>query len=370
MAPASWSNRCPRLWRFRMPRPRLDKLARWLDRPEWVEIFGEWLELHSGVACDDAGIDHETLINMIGDAGFMQIWSCAFEDFLSFHDDDGLGFLDDYLKRRGFGESEGNRAYMRAIAASIMSLYEVTQVTAGESFVAKDLVRSGAPIHFFDVRASGGLRPRDKVAVRHVHLMGKDMITGALLYFHPARADQLLIGLEQALASPELFDEIDQLAPSTGDDHLRRLAPLFTNAWVAQTLERRASPLPNLTNSDGDALIFVRLSYPLLRGVAPAAVRARLNQATELRRQPKGFWIWAGDPVTDEMIQSTTIIVGATEDGRESLGIVQLRGRTVILEVNSLERAGKQGDVLLRMLSELVAEPDQEIIDLTEEDDD
>ena len=47
---------------------------------------------------------------------------------------------DEYLKRRGWKESAGARAYIRALRTSVMSLYEVSDVVVGESFLARDLV--------------------------------------------------------------------------------------------------------------------------------------------------------------------------------------------------------------------------------------
>ena len=40
---------------------------------------------------------------------------------------------DEYLKRRGWKESAGARAYIRAQRTSVMSLYEVSDVVVGES---------------------------------------------------------------------------------------------------------------------------------------------------------------------------------------------------------------------------------------------
>ncbi len=47
---------------------------------------------------------------------------------------------DEYLKRRGWKESAGARADIRALRTSVMSLYEVSDVVVGESFLARDLV--------------------------------------------------------------------------------------------------------------------------------------------------------------------------------------------------------------------------------------
>ncbi len=70
---------------------------------------------------------HKTreLADIIGDDGMTVLWGCAFEDFVS----SGSGernVADDHLKRRGWKESAGARAYLRALRTSVMSLYEVS----------------------------------------------------------------------------------------------------------------------------------------------------------------------------------------------------------------------------------------------------
>ena len=74
------------------------------------------------------------------------VWGCVFEDFLARDLDDGRNIVDDYLKRRGWNESASNKAYMRALRSSVMSLYEISDIVREESFLARDLVRGGEPI--------------------------------------------------------------------------------------------------------------------------------------------------------------------------------------------------------------------------------
>jgi hypothetical protein len=69
---------------------------------------------------------------------------CAFEDLVSAGRAE-RNAADDYLKRRGWKESAGTRAYIEALRRSSMSLYEVSDIVGGVSFLARDLVRGGDP---------------------------------------------------------------------------------------------------------------------------------------------------------------------------------------------------------------------------------
>jgi hypothetical protein len=53
---------------------------------------------------------------------------------------------DEYLKRRGWKESASTRSYMSVLRASVISLYEVSNVVPDTSFLVRDLVRGSDPI--------------------------------------------------------------------------------------------------------------------------------------------------------------------------------------------------------------------------------
>ena len=75
----------------------------------------------------------------------------SFEDLVS-TTREGLNIAEDYLKRRGWKESAGTRAYVQALRHAVMSLYEVSDIVVGESFLARDLVRGGEPVQVFERR--------------------------------------------------------------------------------------------------------------------------------------------------------------------------------------------------------------------------
>src|SRR5580704_10278168 len=119
-------------------------LIKWSQRGEWRDNFETALERHVGPACRSAGIGLDALAEIIGDHWMSTLWGCVFEDLVSAGRAE-RNVADDYLKRRGWKESAGTRAYIEALRRSSMSLYEVSDIVGGVSFLARDLVRGGDP---------------------------------------------------------------------------------------------------------------------------------------------------------------------------------------------------------------------------------
>ena len=149
----------------------VEGLIKWIKGDEWRNDFEAVFDRHVGPACRGAGVELEELADIIGDHEMTVLWGCAFEDFVS----SGSGernVADEYLKRRGWKESAGARAYIRALRTSVMSLYEVSDVVVGESFLARDLVRGGEPVRVFERSATRSLSQWDRIAARVVTVLG------------------------------------------------------------------------------------------------------------------------------------------------------------------------------------------------------
>jgi hypothetical protein len=124
----------------------LAALMKWLNHDDWGDVFFSVLDQHFK-AREAHGLEASELEELLGDAGFANLWGSAFEDFLTRRDAEGRNIVDDYLKRRGWKETATNKRYMSALQHSVMSLYEVSAIVPGVSFLARDLVRGGDPVH-------------------------------------------------------------------------------------------------------------------------------------------------------------------------------------------------------------------------------
>lgn len=179
-----------------MAADELTGLIRYLGQEDWQECFGEVLGDHIGPALEAGDISFEDLAEMIGPDVAMTLWGCAFEDFLGQDWDDGRNFVDVYLKRRGWKKGPRNSAYMRALKASVMSLYEVSDIKPGQSLMARDLLRSGEPVLVHDPRT---LEQWDRIAARLVPSDGKTILAGGLLAYSRGAYKDLAANLYRAL---------------------------------------------------------------------------------------------------------------------------------------------------------------------------
>jgi hypothetical protein len=350
-------------------------LIKWLRRDEWREGFEDLLNLHFGSACAKADIEIDDLASLIGADVFMNLWGCVFEDFLTREDEAGNNIVDDYLKRRGWKESVPDKTYMAGLRVAVMSLYEVSDIVPGESFLARDLVRGGNPIRVSERTASRQLKPWDRIGARIVQLPSKNIIGGGLLPFHHDLGEDVLKSLRQAFREArkdtakraqkhgyhaDVAEATDILTETV---MLKAAAPLFTGAWLGDALDRALNPrMPELRNSEDDELLFTTVRYPLAPGATHDAVRAVLGNQAALQQESDAFWNWLDDNRSARAQRAKPSSPGrrlltTTGDGRLVLGNVELTDKALTLSVNSYARAERGQAMLGPALAGLVRSP-------------
>ncbi|MBM1172906.1 hypothetical protein [Microvirga arabica] len=356
----------------------LSGLMKWLTHEEWREPFVEVLDLHLGPACEDYEMDFEDIAEVIGDHAAMTLWGCAFEDFLAQAiEPDGRNVVEDYLKRRGWKESAGNRRYMEALRNSCMSLYEVSEIVPGQSFLARDLLRGGEPISVSEHSATKSLKVWDKIGARIVEVSGKNILAGGLLPFRPSAAtllmDELKAARTQARRDLRKLTKEAQLPRATREDgqiadllFMATAAPIFSNIWLDDALASALDQsLPTILNSDGDEVVFCRVRFPLRSEGAAAEIRERLRSIPAFQEENEGFWNWIepGQPATRKSSrkpasrfapgQGTSVRV-TLDTGDTVLGTIELTDKALLLEVNSRERAERGQTILAELAGALV----------------
>ena len=346
-----------------------------MKRDEWRDEFEATFERHFGPACSGADIGLDELGEIIDDDWMSStLWGCAFEDLAASRRTE-RNIADEYLKRRGWKESAGTRAYIQALRNSTMSLYEVSDIVVGESFLARDLVRGGEPVRVFERSATQSLSQWDRIAARVVTVLGKTLITGAVLPFSHALAEDALASIERVRKGA--LAEAVKLARSLGrtvqhsevsvaalvDDILAESAFMFSNLWLSDVLSRILNPtLPEVQNTDGEPLEFVTVHFPLVAKAKPAAVRAALDSIPSLRKENDAFWNWIGEkPTRSKRTKRAATVIqtfGTTmDDGALVLGNVEVTAKAVTLSVNSEARAVRGRAMLEPVLAGLVREP-------------
>lgn len=353
----------------------LSGLMKWLRREPWHSAFGDLLESHLRPACDKAEISLDELSEVLGEHPAMNVWGCAFEDFLTREVEGGGNIVDDYLKRRGWNETATKKAYMTALRSSVMSVYEASDIQRGESFLARDLIRGGEPVRVSERTATKMLEPWERIAARMVTVRGKTTLGGGLLPLERSVSEDLIAALGRILARvPDelttlIADRDIDLSPEERSsvvnetEMLRLAAPLISTFWLNDALERTLTPaVPKIYNSDGDVMEFVALHYRLEKGVTAKRLRAALSAASDLDQASATFWNWLAPKKTPKMrgkpkSRDGLALASTMADGTIVLGTLELKGRTLTLQVNSESRAERGRAMLSTLLEGLVSAP-------------
>ena len=273
-------------------------VADWASRDPWRARMGLLMDKHLRKACDLNDLAIEDLAEVIGPLA-MTALDCVFEDLCTTVWEDGANLAGDYLKRRGWKETAMNRAYIEALRGSVLSLYEVSDVRLGESFLARDLVRGGEPIRVIERTATKTLVAWDVIAARIVTVRGKVQLTSVVLDVGREVAGEMLdlLGRTRDRApavAADLFGAADpelraRLAAALASESeiLSVAAPMITTLWLNDAIRRCLAPLPELANTDGDPLEFMTLHYRIDPG-GVAGVAAALAEVPDLCAEADG----------------------------------------------------------------------------------
>jgi hypothetical protein len=361
----------------------MERLSRWFERSDWNDAFGGHLARHIGEPCDKFDLTVEELASELGAQPFATVVDCAFEDFLTGeHGPQGRNPVEEYLARRGRLESPQGRMYLSALRRSVMSVYEVREVTPGSHIVVQDLVRGGESLAVREVRGSQQLVKWDRLACRVLSVGASNCLSGGVLLLRQEPADEFLamIGRVIARTRRQLYkarrrpapegplqslksvsgEEAAQLSGELETFALSRSAYVLTTLWLNEVLESRRRPAPPLFNSDGEALVLAEVRFPLLCGDRDE-LRRRFERATEmLPDDAEGSrWSWVREQPGGrrEPVQpngANGLVVDAFRCGdrsRVALAGVEIDDAQVVLSANSAERA-QRGKALIEELLE------------------
>lgn len=318
---------------------------------DWRERLQDVVAEHLMPALEEFEIDHDGLADLLGEQWSGVLWGCGFEDFLGQRYEDG-NIVDLYLKRRGWKETALNRAYFAALRDAPVSLYEVSDVQPGTSMVLRDLLSDAAPITVREKSATRTLKQWDRIAVRVVPERDHHVISGALLPFRAEAVDFLFAGLRDALK----LKKRDALRLTR--EQLLGCAPIFTSAWLFIEIDRALTPAqPQFTNSDGDDVLFHDLRYPLASGVTQKAVAERLDRVKGFLPEGPKFWNWLTTRKGRVGKAGSGITLDTQMEGATVLGSLELAGKTLLVTVNSAERAAKVQKLIGAAAGDLLRSP-------------
>ena len=236
-------------------------IMKWADRPEWREAFATALDSHLKPICARIGISQTELGQELVDSGYMETLVCiVFEDFLTHQlAPDNRSIIDDYLQRRGWRESAVGRRYLQQLKTSVLSLYEVVNVSPGHYCDLNDKVRKGNTIRVHEHLGTQDLMKWDQIAARVLKMDGKYIFSGGILPYPEKAADSLLRVM--AASKKQLKKDLARIGGKTGitvdADNLERQV-LRESATACQTAPKTFHP------SASKSFHFFSLVNPLL----------------------------------------------------------------------------------------------------------
>ena len=317
----------------------------------WRDRLQDAVAEHLMPALEEFEIDQDDLPELLGEPWPGVLWGCGFEDFLGRRYGEE-NIVDLYLKRRGWKETALNRDYFAALRDTPVSLYEVSDVKPGASMVLRDLLGGAEPVTVLEKSATRSLKKWDRIAVRVVAERDRHVISGALLAFSAEAVELLSEGLRGALK----LKKREALQLTT--DQRRGCAPVFTSAWLFTSLPRAISPpQPTFCNSDGDDVMFHDLRFPLAAGVRQEEVAACLDEVRDFIPEGPRFWNWLAPRRNRPRKQVSDMMLDSQMTGCTVLGSLELKGKSLLVTVNSAARAAKVEALVTEAAGERLKRP-------------
>ncbi len=342
-------------------------IMNWADRPEWSDEQAAVFDAHLAPVYDRIDTNQEELDQELTEHGYGgMLFGMMFEDFLSRRlSPDDKNIIDDYLRRRGWRESVPGRRYLQQLRDSVLSLYEVVEVSPRHHCDIRDLVRDGKTIRVHEHKGTQNLVKWDRIAARVLNTNGKYLFTGGILPFTQEAAQSLLRVLTESRKQfnkklPRMVGKESMAKMLSSKDldelFLRDACPAFTSTWLMHTLERLHAPLPEMVNRDGDALVFTETRFPFLAEQLEE-ITARLNATPEWEHDNPDelFWNWFPEPDAIGNKPQRGMAIETFQDGQLPInGTLELTPGVLTLTTNSLERAKRGKDVLEALLQGLI----------------
>ena len=298
------------------------------ERVEAIQALGYYSEEPESIALEDEAYDafwgdyHDAELG-VNSPYVMQTSKDAFDAWFAWDRESvpGRCLVDLLLEDASAASlSEGARAYLQAGRGTCLRIYEVTSVAPGASITLRDMATS-REVTVHEKAGSRTLKRWDVVAARVFPMgaSGQPEVDGGFLSFGRMRAEAVRELVRERLAEFRRLRGVEA-ARDPGRAFWIPLAPALHQAWIACWLPMS---LPELQNTDGEALVLSRTRFEL---VDREQVVAALERARELSRGPgeEVSWSWFASGKKKE--QDTIL-------GRFVLGETEL-----VFEANSEER--------------------------------
>jgi hypothetical protein len=345
----------------RKQRKEIDKAVRNIinfanHQPEWQQRLDDMFSQMFSPAAQTLGIEEDELLVEIQDAGYgHMVFGYIFEEFsTALWNNEELSFIDEYLKRRGWREAPRGRRYLHAINDSEMRLWEITDVKPGLYAEVRPYGSTETPIRVAEKSATESLHKWQGLAGRVIKLDNTLMFTGALLPLPPAEAEHVqrvldktkegaVTLLHQLLENGEIDALPDNYKQQAEDEAHSHLPEVLFRIWIIYLYQAINRTMPIVKNRDGEAFQPTKVRFPI-KASSEELILALDDIPALDRNGDEPVWTWFLYAAADLKEGESTSI----------LGHLFLQEKTLILEVNSSERAQRYGQWLAEKLGNLV----------------
>jgi len=141
--------------------------------------------------------------------------------------------------------------------------------------------------------------------------------------------------------------------PEFVDAFVRGRCASLTKNWLVDFVSRRNTPLPELVNRDGEALLFGEVRFRV-EEEHRTEIEAALHGADDWVREPMdgSTWIWIDTAPAATPSRSGLSIRSETEDGKPILGTAELHDDALVFTANSRVRTEQGTSVLESLLGD------------------
>jgi hypothetical protein len=273
-----------------------------------------WKQLLDDYPVPEAAMEQEpTHVNL-----FIQ-WACHEKKF------DGQSVGRHFLDARGRNLLTGDRAWLEAHGRAWLSLWEVDDVEPGAWIDLLDLL-TGERRRVVEVGGSRDLHKRLTLLARVVDHAGMSMLCGSHPYPLPPDAAQRVRDALREEVGPVWTKQVPAAELRAGE-----VPTLLINLWQEEVETLAHRPLPELRNSDGDALVLVEDTFALVGAGTRAELTKRFAAEPDIQ-PPEG-------PRAPFIIETRT--PGAEDAPTTLVAHVTLTARELRLDTNSRERADR-----------------------------
>ena len=236
-------------------------------------------------------------------------------------------YLVDLLLEENPSLSPGERLYLERLRNTALRLYEVVDLSPGESVTLRDVINGQRTT----VRELIGSRTMQKYALIAARIIafgasGKPEMEMGLLHI----PDMIRNAVVSQLTSHH--KEYRRKHPQANEtDFFKEMAPFLHEAWLSSILK---PSIPHMTNTDGEDIVETSVRFAVDE---PAELEAALDGAKAIERtgEDESSWIWSGK----------------NKKGKPVVwGDLRLKGQTLILECNSAQR-GERGRKMIEALA-------------------